>query len=261
MMRVRPTSNNAARQRFVKNYNACKLYGNDQYVVKALKMYESKTLIDKQLLIVFMAEQCDLFDYVVKQRQCVKSTRAYRHMVDHLLGALDYIHETCKVYHGDIKMENIVVSRSNDDSVAFKFIDFENCRLHAAFSRVLGHVAYGTIGMGNDERAMDEKFAIIMPLSWELGKQDVIALGKTFIDVYFGTPHVYYWDGAADGAADSAAAAAVHNTDYTLLLTLLSDISNIELQVILLRQMTALNPNDRPWAREIMQRASCINFT
>ncbi len=235
--------------------------GSDRYVIEA---YSLAHQLDELFLICEYATHGDLFQYAFDNR---KSTFEFTYVANYLLRALTHLHERCNVYHGDIKAENIGVTNGPDGTLQLKFLDFEDAqpgRVHYVVpvrahndTRHEVRTMYGTAGMGNDDLLLwDRGFDRIV---WSLGKQDVMALGKTLLDVYLGEPHSYtprYELDCADKLYEhSSRADTPHALFFFMYHTRCDDeIARIRDPTVtqLLRRMTHWDPRERPWTGDLL---------
>lgn len=238
-----------------------------QYVIEAYSMKDGRYLLCEY------ANQGDLFTYMFDDEQELPS---FRDAANYLLRGLSFLHHRCDVYHGDIKMENVVVHRlyntaASKKEVQLKYIDFEDSivgaveqpvtvRPHLERNKNGGRplTLYSTIGHGNDDRALWDRGFDKIP--WPLGKQDIVALGKTLLDMYLHQPHQYasYSPSNEEVALPPLERSLRYDTPdawfYAMNHTQLNEqLRKIDDPYVLhvLRKMTATDPRDRPWAREL----------
>ena len=93
---------------------------HEQELVPALDL---RSDMEKDMMhrtyMIFDRASSDLFDFIVRSGPD-KRLRIYPTVYEHLSAALRFLHETCRIAHCDVKLENVLVF----DGYTFKLADF-----------------------------------------------------------------------------------------------------------------------------------------
>jgi len=240
-IKVLANDDEESKENFRHEFETLKQYGDDKYIIKTYGLStndEGKLCMHNEY-----ANGCDILEYI----SYINYNFDRLHAITYLLKCMAYI-ESIDLYHGDIKMENIVVFYYDDhrDNV-YKLIDFEYSKWMSSHRCVTLRdrdlVSYKTPGMGNDDFEMIRRG--LVDKRWPLGKQDVCAMGKTLIDIYHRST-IHY-----GRCYNDAKFGILHEGFYEKLQDRLEQI------IFPLRKtiysMIRTNPNERLWASQILE--------